>query len=504
MTDLSQLGFQLPLLVVIAAGAILLVVEAFAKSVSRRFMMHLGAFSILLALGACALVWKQLSDEPNGAKVLYGGMLVVDKFSLFASATFLVAGFLVTLVSADFFKEHAVLYGELYPLILFSISGMMILAMADDLTTIFLGVETMSIGAYVLTGSFRRQKRSSEAALKYFVTGAFATGFLLYGIALVYGATGTTSFAPGGEHTIQKALESSVSPIFIIGELMIIVAVAFKVSAVPFHMWAPDAYEGAPTPISGFMATAVKAAAFVGVLRLFLTAFGGTIVPFGHLGWTSILSALAVMTMTLGNLAALRQENIKRLLAYSSVSHAGYLLIGVVAAGIAPHGLDLARPAILYYLLAYTFTTVGAFGVVAWIGRRTDERLLVEDWNGLGARHPAAAFAMTIFMLSLGGFPPTAGFFGKFYVFRAAMEPDGQLTWLVVVGVVNSLISVYYYLRVIKAMYFADSSRELTPVRSPSTSLALAICATLVILMGVLPSTWLGLAKASRMLGLAP
>jgi NADH-quinone oxidoreductase subunit N len=266
-------------------------------------------------------------------------------------------------------------------------------------------------------------------------------------------------------------------------------------------MWAPDAYEGAPTPVTGYMAAAVKAAGVAGVLRLFLTAFGGDVLPFGRLGWTSIFAVLAVLTMTVGNVAALRQENVKRLLAYSSIAHAGYLMIGIVAAGMGSE-VDVARPAILYYLLAYTFTTLGAFGVLAWIGRKGDERLLVDDWAGLAARHPAAALAMTIFLLSLGGIPPTAGFFGKFYVFRAAMTQDSQLLWLVVAGVINSVISIYYYLRIVMAMYFREPAREHAPLRSASIAVALTTCAVLVLAMGLLPGSWLGIARSSVMLAL--
>jgi len=308
--------------------------------------------------------------------------------------------------------------------------------------------------------------------------------------------TGTTSLA--GIRAAAAGVSSQ--PLFLIGELMLIVALGFKVAAVPFHMWAPDAYEGAPTPVTAFMAAGVKAAGFTAVLRLFLTAFGGDVLPFGRMGWGSILAVLAAATMTLGNIAALRQENVKRLLAYSSIAHAGYLLIGVVAAGVG--AADTARPALGFYLLAYTFTTIGAFGVVAWIGSRNDERLLVDDWAGLAARHPGAALGMTVFLLSLGGMPPTAGFFGKFYVFRAAMQTyDDQLLWLVVVGVLNSVVSVAYYLRIVMAMYFREPTRELAPLGRPAVALnlALVVCALFVLEMGLLPGYWLSLAGSSVM-----
>jgi NADH-quinone oxidoreductase subunit N len=311
--------------------------------------------------------------------------------------------------------------------------------------------------------------------------GAFATGFLVYGMALVYGTTGGELGYAG---IASKVSTASKTPVFYLGEYFIIIALAFKVAAVPFHMWTPDAYEGAPTPVTGFMAAGVKAAAFGGILRLMSGAFGSPLLVFDNTGWASILSVLAAATMTLGNLAALRQENIKRMLAYSSISHAGYLLIGVVAGGL---GVASAKPAVLFYLVGYTFTILGAFGVVAWIGNRKDERLLVEDWAGLASARPAVALAMTIFMLSLGGVPPTVGFFGKFYLFKAAMESP-QLTWLVVLGVLNSVVSVYYYLRVVVAMYFKDPKRPFAPTDAASMRAGLLITAVAVVILGVFPS----------------
>jgi NADH-quinone oxidoreductase subunit N len=495
MTYLEQLYYLLPVLVVVIGGCVLLLLEAFARAGSRRWLMHLGVAVCVAAALATWLVWRRVGE--TGDVTIFDGMILADRFGLFLALVFTVATLLAMLISADFFREHAFLYGELYPLLLFATAGMMVLAMAGDLVSVFLGVEIMSLAAYIMTGAFRRAKRPSEAALKYFLTGAFATAILLYGIALVYGAVGDTNLL-----VIRQATAAHGEPIFLVGMFMLIVAMGFKIAAVPFHMWAPDAYEGAPTPVTGYMAAGVKAAGIAGILRVFVYGFGGEILPYGQLGWATILAILAVLTMTVGNVAALRQENIKRMLAYSSIAHAGYLLIGVVAAGVAGEGLDLARPALLYYLLAYTFTTLGAFGVVAWVGRRGDERPLVDDWAGLGARHPAAALAMTLFLLSLGGIPPTGGFFGKFYVFRAAMEPDGQLLWLVIAGVLNSVISIFYYLRVVVAMYFREPTREAQPPASGAITAALAICAVLVLAMGLLPETWLDLSSASMMLGM--
>jgi NADH-quinone oxidoreductase subunit N len=265
------------------------------------------------------------------------------------------------------------------------------------------------------------------------------------------------------------------------------------VAAAPFHMCAPDAYEGAPTPVTAFMAAAVKAAAFTAVLRVFLTALDVPELRNGTMSWVYVLSGLAILTMTVGNVAALRQENIKRLLAYSSVAHAGYLLVGVVAAGTV--GAE-GRAAVLYYLLAYTFTTIGAFGMVAWIGRRGDERLLLDDWSGLASRHPAAALAMTVFLLSLGGIPPTAGFFGKFYIFKAALG-NPELLPLVIIAVLNSVVSIYYYLRVVMAMYFREPTREPAPLHSASAVVALVVAVFFVLQMGLQPGRYLEYAAKS-------
>jgi NADH-quinone oxidoreductase subunit N len=279
--------------------------------------------------------------------------------------------------------------------------------------------------------------------------------------------------------------------------VMTLMGLGFKIAAVPFHMWAPDAYEGAPTPITGFMAAAVKASAFAVMLRLFGDVFAHEHLAGGFLGWASPLVVIAALTMTIGNLAALRQENIKRMLAYSSISHAGILLVGVVATGLSEPGTAMAvdaRASVVYYLIAYGVTTIGAFAVASWIGSRGRERVLVDDWAGLSAQHPAAALAMAVFMLSLGGMPPTAGFLGKFYVFKAAMAvQDQQLVWLVVIGVINSAISIYYYLRVVMAMYFRDAIDQFKPLGGAAL-FVMAVCALAVLQMGILPGFWLSIA----------
>ena len=478
--DSAQLGIVGPMTTVLVAGVILLLLESFAGGKQKSYLAPLTiaacAVCMLLELGA----WS--AAGPGVVRTAFSGMLVADRLSILADLLFLSAAALTAMLAAPFMREHRFEFGEFYALLMFATGGMMMLGEATDLVTVFLGIETMSIAVYVLTGSWRRSPKSSEAAMKYFLTGAFASAILLYGMALVYGMTGSTSLRV----IADQAGKLTGQPVFVIGMLFILVAFGFKVAAVPFHMWAPDAYEGAPSPVTGFMAAGVKAAAFVALMRVFGTAFGKNELEFGSSGWVTILSVLSVVTMTLGNLAALKQENIKRMLAYSSISHAGYLLIGVVALGvIGPE----ARGPLLFYLAAYTFTTIGSFAVVAYVGNRGDERLQLDDWAGLAGRHPAAALAMTIFMLSLGGVPPTAGFFGKFYLFRLALEKPGLLV-LVIVAVLNSVVSIAYYLRVITAMYFREVGREPHPIRSPGMTAGILIAALATLALGILPG-WL-------------
>ncbi|HET6282601.1 MAG TPA: NADH-quinone oxidoreductase subunit N [Polyangia bacterium] len=482
--DASQLLSYLPLLILIGMGCVILLAETFTVAASRGGLAWLGVAGCVAAGAALVAQW----GDVTAPQIHLQGMLVVDRMALFLDAAFLAASALTLLIAPAFLRAHGFEHGEFYAMILFAAGGMMMTVHAAHLVSLLIGIETMSLAAYVLTGCWRRSLRSAEAAMKYFLMGAFATGFLVYGMALVYGTTGGEMSYTG---IATKAADAAKSPMFYLGEYFILIAMAFKVAAVPFHMWAPDTYEGAPTPVTGFMAAGVKAAAFGGIIRLVDTAFANPVLVFDFTGWANVLCVLAAASMTLGNLAALRQENIKRLLAYSSVAHAGYILVGVVAIGLEVPG---AKPAVLFYLVAYTFTTLGAFAVVSWIGNREDERLFVDDWAGLGAARPAVALAMTIFLLSLGGVPPTGGFFGKFYLFRAAMETP-QLYWLVVLGVLNSVVSIYYYLRIVVAMYFRDPLRPVAPTDSPATRAALLLTALAVVGLGLFPGSvieWAG------------
>jgi NADH-quinone oxidoreductase subunit N len=468
------------MLILIGMGCVIILAETFMHGKSRSGLAWLGVAGCVASLAALAAQW----GDATTAQTHFQGMLIVDRMALYLDGAFIVASILTLLFAPAYLREQGFEFGEFYALVLFGGAGMMMVVHANHMVSLLIGIETMSLAAYVLTGCWRRSMRSIEGAIKYFLMGAFATGFLVYGMALVYGTTGGELSFPG---IAAKVPEAAKSPVFFIGEYFILIALAFKVAAVPFHMWAPDAYEGAPTPVTGFMAAGVKAAAFGGIVRLLDTAFSNPLLVFDFTGWASILSVLAALTMTLGNLAAIRQENIKRLLAYSSISHAGYILIGVIAVGLGAEG---AKSAVLFYLMAYTFTTLGVFGVVAWIGNRQDERLFIDDWAGLGAARPAVALAMTLFLLSLGGVPPTGGFFAKFYLFRSAME-NPQLYWLVVVGVLNSVISIYYYLRIVVAMYFRDALRPLAPTDSASTRVALLLTAVAVVFLGLFPGAFM-------------
>ncbi len=479
--DFLYLG---PLAILTLIGLLLILAEAFATGKGRQFLLQLTVAGCVMSILAAIWTWRTL--EPGQSVSAFSGMLVADRMGMFLIALFSGTTALIATLASAHQREHGWEVGELYGLMLLATAGMAMIAMAGDLVTVFIGIETMSLAVYVMTAARRRSRKGSEGAMKYFLMGAFASGFLIYGMALLYGATGSTNL-----ELIRGVLAGQESsPLAVVAIFLLIVAFGFKIAAIPFHMWAPDAYEGAPSPVTAFMAAAVKTAAFAGMIRVFLGALGGDVVPFGNIGWATIFAIIAAITMTVGNIAALRQDNIKRMLAYSSIAHAGVLLVGLVTAGIHPSGDGLS--ALLFYLLSYSVATVGAFGLVVWIGSRERERVLISDWYGLASAKPAAALAMTLFMLSFAGIPPTAGFFGKFVIFKSAlMAQDQALLWLVVVGVLNSMISIYYYLRVVMAMYFRDATGEFKPVRSGAVTFTLVVCAILVLQMGLMPTSWL-------------
>ncbi len=406
----------------------------------------------------------------------FNGMVFTGTFPAFFEIVFVISAILSILLSKSYLERLHINRGEYYSLLVFATIGMMVMASARDLMVLFIGLELMSMSLYVLAGYVRHDPKSNEASLKYFLLGAFATGFLLYGISLVYGASGTTNLA----QILDNFPTVSANPLLWIGSALILIGLSFKISAVPFHMWVPDVYEGSPTTVAGFMSTGSKAAAFSALVLVFSYSV--------HPNWQlqQVIAYLAALTMILGNLIALVQQNIKRMLAYSSIAHAGYALVGIAAANA------LGRTGVLYYMLAYTFMQIGAFGVVSVLERKDGKYLSLTDYEGLAKSHPVIAALMAIFMFSLAGIPPFAGFFGKYYLFASAVSAN--LTWLAIVGVLASVVSVYFYVGVVVNMYFKeepDAVGEAAPsapmIISKVGGLALVIAAIAVIELGLTP-----------------
>lgn len=477
-------------LIVLALGALLLMMaEAFSK-VERG--LALGATAAFLASGAAACaVWLSGVDQLEGLDAI-APWLIVDRFTLFFDAILCLGGALASLLAGGYLREHGIERGEFYALLLFATFGAMMLAGAGDLLTVFLGLETMSIGAYALTAFRRASPRSAEGGLKYFLLGSFSAAIMLYGFALLYGVTGHTDLVGIGAG-IQTATANL--PMTILAVVLVLVGLVFKVSAVPFHMWTPDAYEGAPTPATTYMAVVVKSGGFAMMLRVLLMMFGSQTLMSWSSGWPPVLAGIAVLTMTVANLIAGRQESVKRMLAYSSIAHAGYVLVGVVATIRAE---PEAVGSVLFYLLTYTASTAGAFGALILCGRRGAEAVSYEDLAGLGRRHPAPALAFALFLMSLAGIPPTAGFFGKWFVFRAAM--DAGLYWLTIIAFINSVIGAYYYLRVLVYMYMREPAAGApiaTPMKSGYVTAALLLSAFLVLALGLTPGISLDVAVAA-------
>ncbi|MCW5887772.1 MAG: NADH-quinone oxidoreductase subunit N, partial [Anaerolineales bacterium] len=431
----------LPIVFLVVWACVLLLVVVFA---GRRPGL-LPALSLAGLLLTAYLLVSQMGLQADA----FGGMFVTDGFSIFINLVLILGGVLSVALSYDYIQRMQIAKPEYYVLVLFSISGMMLMASAADLIIVFLGLELLSIPLYVLAAIARPDSRSEEAGLKYFLLGAFASGFLVYGIALVYGATGTTLMSG-----IVAAVAAGLAyPIYLVlGAGLILVGLGFKVAAVPFHMWTPDVYDGAPTSVTAFMAVGAKAAGFAALLRIFVVAF-----PSISEQITPVLYVMCTATLLVGNLLAIKQKNVKRMLAYSSISHAGFILMAVVAYGNDAARFDVVSSA-LFYLLAFTFASFGSWAVVMAVEKSLGRGLEFSDYAGLFRRSPALAVAMMIFMLSFTGVPPTLGFAGKFYLFRAVLE--GGYVWLAIVGALASLISAYYYLRLIVVMFMQDGEPE--------------------------------------------
>lgn len=471
-----DLGSIAPMIILSLTGMFILVADLFMGR-KKGFL----AFIALTGLAA-ALVFS-CGREAAHAVYSFNGAFVVDKFGLFFNLIFCVSTALVVLISLQYLDRENLQLGEYYALLLFGTVGMIMVAGAADMIMIFLGIEILSICLYVLAGMNRRQLRSAESALKYFLLGAFATGFLLYGIALIYGVTGSVNF-----QKIAEALKDErllLSPMLYIGTAFVIIGLGFKAALAPFHQWTPDVYEGAPTTVTAFMAVGPKAAAIAALFRVLW-------IPLAAMGeeWKALLWVLAVLTMTVGNVAALAQDNIKRMLAFSGIAHAGYILVAVIT------GSKMGSSSVLYYLLAYAFMNIGAFGVVALIGRKGEEYLNIDDYAGMGFKMPGIAFAMSVFMFSMAGIPPLAGFVGKFYIFSAAV--DAGYIGLAIIGVINSVISAYYYLRVTVVMYMKEPVSGFDGlVLKGLPILALAISVIGIVYMGVVPAAIMDLARQS-------
>jgi NADH-quinone oxidoreductase subunit N len=434
----------------------------------------------LSAIAAAVVCYSLLS----ATGVTFSDMFVADHYARFFKLIFLTSLILCVFVSIKYIAVERVNFGEYYSLMLFATVGMMIMASAGDLITLYLGLELMSLSTYVLAGFIRFQKKSNEAAIKYFLLGAFASAILLYGIALVYGLTGTTNIAGVASYITDNGLAGNAA--LTIAILFFVVAMGFKIAAVPFHMWAPDVYEGAPTSITAFMSVGPKAAGFAALGRVFLLAFGSAQVE-----WAAVLAPIAVLTMAVGNILALAQTNIKRMLAYSSIAHAGYALIGIIAGG--PDGVG----SMMNYLFIYAFMNIGAFAIIILLRTEGFDGNSINDYEGISKTHPILAFLMLIFMFSLTGIPPTAGFVGKLYLFTAAVKAG--YTWLVIVAVIFSAISAYFYLRVVIYMYMREPQTEVRLSTGPWINLALGLSAAGVLLIGFVPATILNLAmEAAR------
>ena len=475
--SLSDLTPILPLLLVSLWAIILLVVDLFVRRKGT---------TALLAAGGLLLALVVLILQSGDQLAVFNGMLVADSYAGFLQAIFLVTGLLAIAVAHDYLRRMGIERGEYYPLLLFTISGMMLMSLAGDLIVVFVALELLSLPLYVLAGFARPRPESEEAAMKYFLLGAFASSFLVYGIALVFGATGTTNLAG-----IAGELSGGAG-LLLVGAVLVLVGLGFKVAAVPFHMWTPDVYQGAPSAVVAFMSVGAKAGGFAALLRVFIAAL-----PDLAAAWAPLTMGLAALTMTWGNIAAIVQGNIKRMLAYSSIAHAGYILIALPAASL-PAAAPGAVSAALFYLFAYLFSNLGAWAVVLAVERLEGGGLQIDDYSGLSRRRPGLALAMALFMLSLTGLPPTVGFVGKFLIFRAALDA-GQIG-LALVGVLTSLISAYYYLRVVVVMYMRTGEPETRSEGWLNATIGVTALATFV--FGVLPGPILALAEHSEILGL--
>lgn len=453
----------------------------------KGVLAALSVLALLVAMGLGLSLWGEAGSTA------FNRMLIVDEFAIFFKVFFPAMAILVVLSSVDYVARFQRSQGEYYALVLIATLGMMLMAATGELITIYIALEVVSISFYIMAG-FLKETKSAEAGLKYLLLGAVASAVLLYGMALLYGLTGTTHL---GEIAAVIGTTSGPSPALIMGLVFLVAGFGFKMAMVPFHMWVPDVYEGAPTPVTAYLAVGSKAAAFAVTLRVFYVAFGAP--DWLNLDWGLLFAVLSAVTMTVGNIMALPQANIKRLLAYSSIAHAGYILVGLAVVGVAPSADILGRNSVLFYLAAYGLMTMGAFVAITAISNRLDSDM-IDDYAGMARRSPWLAMGLAFTLISLIGLPPTAGFVAKIFIFNAAVQHD--LLWLVIIAVLNTVVSAYYYLRVVKAMYLgAPPSTEAIP-SSPAVKTALALCCLGVLGLGIAPAALLrGAELAVRIFG---
>ena len=466
----------LPLLFVAGAGLLLMILDLIlSEERARRLAPALTMVGLFGGLITSITLW----NSDRAAFSVGGGapMLVADNFAVALNIIFTITGILTVLLSLNYLQRTGHDRPEFYMLMLFSLTGMMLMGMANDLILIFLALELLSIPLYILAGFAWPRPDSEESAMKYFVLGAFSSAIFVYGIALIYGATGPTSL-PG----IVAAAQGGATLLLMAGAAMMLVGFGFKIAAAPFHMWTPDVYEGAPTVVTAFMSVGAKVGGFAALLRILIIAL-----PALGEAWAAAISVLAALTLIVGNLLAIVQPNIKRMLGYSSIAHAGYILIAVAASFENPDGISAA----LFYMFAYTFTNLGAFAVAVAVERKEGEGVMLDDYKGLARRYPWIAICMAFFMLSLAGVPPTGGFAAKFYVFSSAVQAG--LVWLTLIGIITSVISAFYYLRVVFLMYMYEGEGQM--ILKPALISAIVITAVATLLLGILPGTWFDLAR---------
>jgi NADH-quinone oxidoreductase subunit N len=482
MENLVQIALEnvnmwaiMPSIILVCFGMGLLLINVFLPRGATRPAMWISL------IGLAVTAFSVMSSWGN-PQYGFSDAVALDNFATFFNMTFLIAAAMTILMSDEYIRREGYPIGEYYSLILFTTAGAMWMASGTDMMTIFLGLEVMSVCLYVLAGFFRGDVRSNEAGLKYFLLGAFSTGFLLYGIALIYGVTGSTRLSEIGVY-LNAHTSLLGNPMTLAGIMLLSIGFLFKIAAAPFHMWTPDVYEGAPTPITAFMSAGPKAAAFAAFLRIMEYCFF-SLKP----EWTAVLWGLAVLTMIVGNVIAISQTNIKRMLAYSSIAHAGYALVGMVAAN------EIGYSGVLFYMLAYTFMNIGAFSILVLAGKKGEANLTLQGFSGFGYKRPLLGVAFTICLFSLMGIPPTAGFAGKFYIFAGAVKAG--YIWLAVIGVLNSAVSLYYYLRVMVYMYFRDAEEDYAWVTvSASVIVSIVVALIGIFYLGIIPGAVMDMAR---------